>query len=68
MEKLVPSVVPILEGPVAKTRATGPIRSVYVRDPDLDLVDQYRFDREVADLTAYRRADIDRRAVVDVPS
>jgi catechol 2,3-dioxygenase-like lactoylglutathione lyase family enzyme len=30
---------PILEGPVAKTGATGPIRSVYVRDPDLNLVE-----------------------------
>lgn len=31
--------VPILEGPVAKTGALGPIRSVYVRDPDLNLVE-----------------------------
>jgi catechol 2,3-dioxygenase-like lactoylglutathione lyase family enzyme len=31
--------VQILEGPVAKTGATGPIRSVYVRDPDLNLVE-----------------------------
>jgi catechol 2,3-dioxygenase-like lactoylglutathione lyase family enzyme len=31
--------VAILEGPVAKTGATGPIRSVYVRDPDLNLVE-----------------------------
>ena len=31
--------VPILEGPVNKTGATGPIRSVYVRDPDLNLVE-----------------------------
>jgi len=31
--------VPIIEGPVAKTGATGPIRSVYVRDPDLNLVE-----------------------------
>ena len=31
--------VPILEGPVAKTGAAGPIRSVYVRDPDLNLVE-----------------------------
>jgi catechol 2,3-dioxygenase-like lactoylglutathione lyase family enzyme len=29
----------ILEGPVDKTGATGPIRSVYVRDPDLNLVE-----------------------------
>jgi len=31
--------VPIVEGPVAKTGAVGPIRSVYVRDPDLNLVE-----------------------------
>lgn len=31
--------VPILAGPVAKTGAQGPIRSVYVRDPDLNLVE-----------------------------
>ena len=31
--------VPILEGPVMKTGAQGPIRSVYVRDPDGNLVE-----------------------------
>jgi catechol 2,3-dioxygenase-like lactoylglutathione lyase family enzyme len=31
--------IPILEGPVAKTGAMGPMRSVYVRDPDLNLVE-----------------------------
>lgn len=31
--------VEIVEGPVAKTGATGPIRSVYVRDPDLNLIE-----------------------------
>lgn len=30
---------PIIEGPVARTGATGPIRSVYVRDPDLNLIE-----------------------------
>jgi len=30
---------PILEGPVMKTGATSRIRSVYVRDPDLNLVE-----------------------------
>jgi catechol 2,3-dioxygenase-like lactoylglutathione lyase family enzyme len=39
MEKLNASGVPVLEGPVAKTGASGPIRSVYVRDPDLNLVE-----------------------------
>jgi catechol 2,3-dioxygenase-like lactoylglutathione lyase family enzyme len=31
--------VKILEGPVARTGATGPIRSVYFRDPDENLVE-----------------------------
>jgi catechol 2,3-dioxygenase-like lactoylglutathione lyase family enzyme len=31
--------VPIIDGPVAKTGAVGPIRSVYVRDPDLNLLE-----------------------------
>jgi catechol 2,3-dioxygenase-like lactoylglutathione lyase family enzyme len=39
IEKLKKKNVPILEGPVAKTGAQGPIRSVYVRDPDLNLVE-----------------------------
>jgi catechol 2,3-dioxygenase-like lactoylglutathione lyase family enzyme len=37
--KLKSANVPILEGPVMKTGATGRIRSVYVRDPDLNLVE-----------------------------
>lgn len=31
--------VNIIEGPVAKTGATGPIRSVYFRDPDGNLIE-----------------------------
>lgn len=31
--------VPIVEGPVERTGATGLIRSVYVRDPDLNLIE-----------------------------
>jgi len=31
--------VKIIEGPVAKTGAMGAMRSVYVRDPDLNLVE-----------------------------
>ena len=37
--RLKASNVPILEGPVMKTGATGRIRSVYVRDPDLNLIE-----------------------------
>jgi catechol 2,3-dioxygenase-like lactoylglutathione lyase family enzyme len=39
IEKLDSLKVEILQGPVAKTGATGPIRSVYVRDPDLNLIE-----------------------------
>lgn len=31
--------VPIIEGPVLRTGATSRIRSVYVRDPDLNLIE-----------------------------
>ncbi|WP_181295116.1 VOC family protein [Pseudomonas sp. Q2-TVG4-2] len=31
--------VAIIEGPVQRTGATGPIRSVYVRDPDFNLIE-----------------------------
>ena len=31
--------IAIIEGPVAKTGATGPIRSVYFRDPDGNLIE-----------------------------
>jgi len=30
---------PIVEGPVQRTGATGPIRSVYIRDPDFNLIE-----------------------------
>jgi catechol 2,3-dioxygenase-like lactoylglutathione lyase family enzyme len=39
IKKLQKARVPIIEGPVRKTGAVGPIRSVYVRDPDLNLVE-----------------------------
>jgi len=39
VEKLQHSNMKILEGPVLKTGATSKIRSVYVRDPDLNLVE-----------------------------
>jgi len=39
MRRLEAAKVKIIEGPVKKTGAVGPIRSVYVRDPDLNLVE-----------------------------
>nr|WP_236632166.1 hypothetical protein [Caulobacter sp. BP25] len=31
--------VAIVEGPVQRTGATGPIRSIYLRDPDGNLIE-----------------------------
>ena len=31
--------VPVICGPVARTGATGPIRSIYIRDPDGNLIE-----------------------------
>ena len=39
IERLRKASVPIIEGPVARTGAKGAMRSVYVRDPDLNLVE-----------------------------
>jgi catechol 2,3-dioxygenase-like lactoylglutathione lyase family enzyme len=39
VEKLSSRNIRIVEGPVRKTGATGPLRSVYVRDPDLNLIE-----------------------------
>jgi catechol 2,3-dioxygenase-like lactoylglutathione lyase family enzyme len=39
IDKLNASKVAILEGPVMKTGAVSKIRSVYVRDPDLNLIE-----------------------------
>jgi catechol 2,3-dioxygenase-like lactoylglutathione lyase family enzyme len=36
--------VAIIEGPVARTGARGPIRSVYVRDPDMNLIEVSTYD------------------------
>lgn len=36
--------VAIIEGPVAKTGAMGPIRSVYFRDPDANLIEVSTYD------------------------
>jgi len=37
--------IAVVEGPVARTGAVGPLRSIYVRDPDLNLI-------EIANLAA----------------
>ena len=39
MRRLQKAGIPILEGPVIKTGAVHKIRSVYVRDPDLNLIE-----------------------------
>ena len=39
IERLGEKGLPILEGPVMRTGATSRIRSVYVRDPDLNLIE-----------------------------
>ena len=39
IEKLQLANIKVIEGPVMKTGATSKIRSVYVRDPDLNLVE-----------------------------
>jgi catechol 2,3-dioxygenase-like lactoylglutathione lyase family enzyme len=36
--------VPITEGPVRRTGATGPITSVYFRDPDSNLIEVSEYD------------------------
>ena len=38
------SAVPIEAGPVARTGAMGPISSVYIRDPDSNLIEIARYD------------------------
>ncbi len=39
IERLRSLQIPIVEGPVMRTGATSKIRSVYVRDPDLNLIE-----------------------------
>jgi catechol 2,3-dioxygenase-like lactoylglutathione lyase family enzyme len=39
VERLAAAGWPILEGPVLRTGATSKIRSVYLRDPDLNLIE-----------------------------
>jgi len=44
IERLRECGVDIIEGPVAKTGATGPITSVYFRDPDGNLIEVSTYD------------------------
>jgi catechol 2,3-dioxygenase-like lactoylglutathione lyase family enzyme len=37
--------VPIIEGPTTRTGATGPIQSVYFRDPDANLIEVSTYDK-----------------------
>jgi catechol 2,3-dioxygenase-like lactoylglutathione lyase family enzyme len=39
IQELQAAAVPIAGGPVERTGATGRLRSVYVRDPDLNLIE-----------------------------
>ena len=39
VERLETAGITIIEGPIERSGALGPIRSVYVRDPDLNLVE-----------------------------
>ncbi len=39
--------IPIENGPVRRTGATGPIMSVYIRDPDANLVEISNYGRDV---------------------
>ncbi len=38
--------VPIVEGPVRRTGALGPIESVYLRDPDGNLIEVSSYDKQ----------------------
>jgi len=40
--------IPILEGPVRRTGARGPIESVYLRDPDGNLIEIAHYPEEIA--------------------
>lgn len=44
MARLAASGVHPIEGPVGRTGATGPIRSIYLRDPDLNLIELSEID------------------------
>ena len=54
--QLAASGVPIVEGPVAKTGATGPIRSVYFRDPDDNLIEVSTYEEHGSDASGRGRA------------
>ena len=49
LEHLLLEGVVIVEGPVARPGAMGPMQSVYVRDPDGNLVEIARYDDQASD-------------------
>ena len=44
MTRLAEVGITVIEGPISRTGANGPITSVYVRDPDLNLIELSRYD------------------------
>ena len=48
MQRLAVAQVRIIEGPVTRTGAVGKLRSVYIRDPDLNLVEISEYVQEGA--------------------
>jgi catechol 2,3-dioxygenase-like lactoylglutathione lyase family enzyme len=49
IEELQAHGVPLVEGPVPRTGATGPILSVYLRDPDANLIEISNYQNERTD-------------------
>lgn len=41
--------IPVIEGPVRRVGATGPLVSLYIRDPDLNLIEVATYDETSSD-------------------